>query len=1341
MSNAIEMAMPAPKTNTRLIITKMILENFKSYAGSQEIGPFHKRFSSIVGPNGSGKSNVIDALLFVFGKRATQLRLKKVSELIHKSSGHPNLQYARVAVHFQEIRDNEESEDDFELVPDSEFVVTRTANKDNTSKYTLNDKNITSTALATMLKGHGIDLDNNRFLILQGEVEQIAMMKPKGATAHEEGLLEYLEDIIGSNRFIEAIEESSKKIDELNEQRVEKVNRLKVAERERDNLSESKLEAEEFMEKEKKIRTKKNVFYQSLESTANANVTDFEARLVKVEERLQSERSKVSEAESRLSVMQKEYDLVNGEYNGVSAELAKSTSDYDAFERKDVKLQEDLKYNQAAIKKLQAIVTKEGKKEAECMKDVDELAVQIQKCQATISELEASKVEQEANHDAIMDSLQESTKELRKKVETTQAELAESEKAVSTLQTEKESITMAIQLLRSRSDKASKDVGKLTDKLSQLRGERSSAEVRLKALEGQSLGGTQERIRALQELIVKCDTEEKVLQSQLREAVMASEEAKATMTAQQQQGKGTSTHSVQQVLKAAKAGGPLHGLGVRGRLGDLATIAPEYDVAISTACGMLDYIVVDNEKAGQACITYLRESNSGRASFILLNQMNEAEAKMKRPVKTPEGTPRLFDLVQSSDPALLPAFYMALQNTLVSPTLESAVRIAYEGDRAAWRVVTQDGNLIDTSGAMSGGGKSVRSGGMKLSTGKSSASVKHGEVETDVTPVMVQKLEAVVCALREELNGCRQRKMAAEKDLKDASKSLKDTQLEVDRVHMNLSGYTQQEGDLQTRIETMQHELALSPAEKDDIKRNEAKLSSLEKEIEKKSPNLRTLQQEVASLQRQILGAGGPKLSKCNSMIESISHSLGMVHGQLTEKVVKETTLKKQAGKSTSALKKAEADMTKTQGKLTALLAEKDEMEEDAMLVINAVEGGKKKLQTLEDKLKSSTEEYKKLKTAVSKVKTVECDLTLELDKVKEEIHTSVADAKRWRAESTAVRKEYADEAREFSKLIKSVASSSSSSSAGGAVGGDEHEMMDDDASSDMQQAEAEGAVLPLHSMEELRAVDQDALKREINHLEAEKRKMEGKVNMNSLIEYLKKDASYRARLTELEEITEARNTVRLSYEEVRRQRLEEFMSGFGVISLKLKEMYQMITLGGDAELELLDSLDPFSEGIVFSVRPPKKSWKNISNLSGGEKTLSSLALVFALHHYKPTPLYVMDEIDAALDFKNVSIVANYIKDRTKNAQFVIISLRNNMFELADRLVGIYKTNDCTKSVTINPKMFAAATSGTAPSTGLTVGKCSVDREESTPFSDLTNRVNGANTMSAAENRRPEAVA
>jgi hypothetical protein len=106
-------------------------------------------------------------------------------------------------------------------------------------------------------------------------------------------------------------------------------------------------------------------------------------------------------------------------------------------------------------------------------------------------------------------------------------------------------------------------------------------------------------------------------------------------------------------------------------------------------------------------------------------------------------------------------------------------------------------------------------------------------------------------------------------------------------------------------------------------------------------------------------------------------------------------------------------------------------------------------------------------------------------------------------------------------------------------------------------------------------------------------------------------------------------------------------------------------------------------------VRPPRKAWKAIGNLSGGEKTLSSLALVFALHHIKPTPVYVLDEIDAALDFRNVAIVGRYILERGIGAQFIIISLRNNMFELAHQIVGISKVADCTRSIVISPKFLA----------------------------------------------------
>jgi len=99
--------------------------------------------------------------------------------------------------------------------------------------------------------------------------------------------------------------------------------------------------------------------------------------------------------------------------------------------------------------------------------------------------------------------------------------------------------------------------------------------------------------------------------------------------------------------------------------------------------------------------------------------------------------------------------------------------------------------------------------------------------------------------------------------------------------------------------------------------------------------------------------------------------------------------------------------------------------------------------------------------------------------------------------------------------------------------------------------------------------------------------------------------------------------------------------------------------------------------------------------------------------------------LDAALDFKNVSIVANYIKERTKNAQFVIISLRNNMFELADRLVGIYKTNDATKSVTINPKTFSNNNSDnkTKANGSNTSSKSAITKAQKSILSDASNKL------------------
>lgn len=219
-----------------------------------------QRFHAIIGPNGSGKSNVIDSMLFVFGYRANKIRCKKLSVLIHNSKKHPNVPSCRVAIHFARIIDREDGS--CEVVPDSEFVIAREAFRNNSSFYTIDDRRVQFKEVALLLKGHSVDLDHNRFLILQGEVESIAMMKPKAQTDNEVGHLEYLEDIIGTTRYKEPLAKIMARVDMLTEERTEKHNRCKMAEREMNDLKQPMEEAVAYLKLENTHTRTKNIQYQ-----------------------------------------------------------------------------------------------------------------------------------------------------------------------------------------------------------------------------------------------------------------------------------------------------------------------------------------------------------------------------------------------------------------------------------------------------------------------------------------------------------------------------------------------------------------------------------------------------------------------------------------------------------------------------------------------------------------------------------------------------------------------------------------------------------------------------------------------------------------------------------------------------------------------------------------------------------------------------------------------------------------------------------------------------------------------------------------------------------------------
>jgi structural maintenance of chromosome 4 len=157
-------------------------------------------------------------------------------------------------------------------------------------------------------------------------------------------------------------------------------------------------------------------------------------------------------------------------------------------------------------------------------------------------------------------------------------------------------------------------------------------------------------------------------------------------------------------------------------VGDLGVIDEKYDVAVTT-CSALNNLVVDTVEQGQACIEHLRKGNVGRASFMVLDKLPPRDLSR---IETPEGVPRLFDLIKPKDPKFAPAFYKGVFNTLVADDLQQAQRIGYGKKR--WRVVTLAGQLIDPSGTMSGGGTRVARGGMnsKFVADKVAPEVVHG---------------------------------------------------------------------------------------------------------------------------------------------------------------------------------------------------------------------------------------------------------------------------------------------------------------------------------------------------------------------------------------------------------------------------------------------------------------------------------------------------------------------------------------------------------------------------------------------------------------------------------------
>jgi structural maintenance of chromosome 4 len=588
-----------------------------------------------------------------------------------------------------------------------------------------------------------------------------------------------------------------------------------------------------------------------------------------------------------------------------------------------------------------------------------------------------------------------------------------------------------------------------------------------------------------------------------------SEEAKAALQAKG----GERSNAVEGILRAALKGGELANVGVLGRLGDLATIDEQYDVAISTACGMLDHIVVQTTAGAQRCLEFLRKHGLGRANFIPLDKMKKGAHD--RAVETPENAPRLFQLIHPANFSVTPALYLGVGNTLVAPDLETATRWAYDFNKR-WRVVTLDGQLIETSGTMAGGGNTVRKGGMKLKNAKSTASSKIASLEDQESVNDCKALEEEANKAMEELKDCRQRRREIAKDLiPSLKKRIKALSVKIPKLSMEIEGCDTTRATLTERIPELESQCELSTTDK-------AKLKELNSEVEKRKMEMAScamqaskLEADVARLQKAILDAGGPKLKKQQAKCEKILKALDDAEKHLNEARVSIMSNQKAAAKAQVAKEASEEELVKLKTSIEEKQTEFKTLEEGAFEVMQKYETVKVTETEKREALEEVTAEVDDLKKSQAKLKGTEIELMGQVDALEKQFGECEKKRQHW---ETEIQKLHAaeeedddfdasdDEADEEPKKEDKIKHENQDMEM------EEAEDEDDKQGEAREEQLCDKSSLPRLSFNALEQYSEEEVKKEINLLETERASLAKNANMGAIAEYRKKEADYLAR-------------------------------------------------------------------------------------------------------------------------------------------------------------------------------------------------------------------------------------
>ncbi|KAL3149139.1 hypothetical protein ABBQ32_001975 [Trebouxia sp. C0010 RCD-2024] len=1216
-------------------VVRLEVENFKSYRGFQNIGPF-KNFTAVVGPNGSGKSNLMDAISFVLGVKTAQLR-GSLKELLYSNSagqsaddrprkGFVKLVYASA--------DGEETHFSRIIAPSSS-----SADATFQSQYKLNSKIVSWEGYNNQLKMYNILVKARNFLVFQGDIESYAAMSPKELT-------DRFEHISGSETHRKQYHELESQKLKAEEQTSFLFSKRKTVTQEKKQKKEQKEEAEKHVKMQQELEQLKSTYFLWQLFHIDHDLTKARQRMAKESKALETAARSAILAEKEIDAKKKEQAGYHLERIKLERHLKRRRTESDQKNPEVVALKEDIKRTSKKLKLWERELEDRKTKLADQHSKVAKLEQDHEQVNAAQSQLEQEMQEQQAQGGLLHG---EQMAEFSRLEAQANAKTSRTKTALDTLATTQQADKETLQELQRDSDAMQERLQQLEKDKERTQRHHDELVIAINAGKEELREKRKERGGAA-DANRKAGAQRDFLQSKIFEKEGTLADAKADRKESERDRK------IHEAIANLKRLFP----GVHGQVTELTKVSQKkYAMAVTVALGKeMDSVVVDNDKTAKECIRYLTEQRIQPLTFIPLSSV-KAQPTNDRLRQLGGSAKLVIDLLQY-EPHLDRAFRYVCGNILVCDSTEEAKQLSWGQGGERHKVATLEGTLFAKAGTITGG----------MAGNLLGRSQRWGDKEYETLKKEVADHQRCLEALPSERE-CRQEEERLTAEIQGLEKACQYREVDMKATLEKQNKIDDEISALNSEAQQRNPRLAELTAA---IKKRQEKMTAMEEQINavKDATYASFSKQMGVSSVREHMDSLVSKAERFNKRKQALQ-SQG---SKLKQAVAYE--------RSSDASKKVQEQ----EGEVAALRAKLQKLEKQEA-------AGRQARQDQEADLEERTQEVQELQRQAQDVET--------------QIRELKKSASKQQQQGAAIKRSVTSEQAAVDALLTRQADLLSAA----AMEQIQLPQADEQDSEEMdteEQAGASGVQVQLDYSSLSREHKAAGEGRERDKLAAqfqadieERSALLAKLvpNLKAVEQYEAVKERERDSMEELEAAKQQAQAATHAFSAVRQARYDTFMQAFNHISAGIDKIFKDLTkssvhpMGGQAYLSLENNEDPFLHGIKFTAMPPSKRFREMEQLSGGEKTVAALALLFAIHTYQPSPFFVLDEIDAALDASNVARVANYIREKTRDSaqgafQSIVISLKDNFFEKADALVGVCRDSDlgCSATLTFDLNRF-----------------------------------------------------